>query len=323
MFITDREMPYMDGYELTRAIIVHDPKAKVVMLTGMATRKDLDSAIDAGCVGTVLKPFDVPTIEKVIAVALQRECAVEPPMGIRLNVLVVTDENTGIVATVALNMAGYKAKAANNPTEAIGASRNGEIDIAIIDFAMRDFDKVLQGIRIKHPSAKIIVIAESEHIVDVEKLEGVSNVIVKPVDYSAWERAVQDATAITPTPRKTKATVLVVDDSEDTRRILEIVITGREHPIKTARDGREALEIYAQGGVELVLSDLEMPIMDGLALLKAIKARNPDAKVVILTASELTAEEKIEIMEAGALQIVAKPVGLDTIERLLADHATI
>lgn len=326
LVITDRQMPYMDGYELTQAIIAHDPKAKVVMITGMANRKELDSAIDAGCVGVVAKPFDLRTIEQVIIVALQTECAVEPPMGIRLSVLVAADENTGNVAIIALNMAGYKATAAKSAREVGDTIRERDVEVVVIDFAMASFDIALKEIKAIKPDAKIIVIAEREQIAKVEKLEGIVSVIVKPVDNQSWELAVKDATVVNPpqaAPVRKRAMVLVVDDDIDLRESTEIVVSTSGHPTKTAENGREGLEMYQQGGVELVLTDLEMPIMDGLELLRAIKRINPDAKVVVLTAKELGEEEKAEIMAAGALQIVAKPTGLATLERLLADHATI
>ncbi|MFH1520407.1 MAG: response regulator [Candidatus Micrarchaeota archaeon] len=328
LVLTDRQMPEMDGYQLTEAILAHDPKAKVVMITGMAAREDLDMAIDAGCVGVIAKPYSPKTLQNVVEIALQEDCAVEPPMGIRLNALVVTDEETGTFAMAALNMAGYKTTAANSITEAGSVVQDRKMDIVIVDYSMLHFDEILRYIRQGNPDVKIIVIANPEQLDAVEQIGGISNVLVKPVDNQAWERAVKDATAIetgTPevSPVRTKATVLVVDDTEDLRMIMEMAVSIKGHPTKTASDGREALEIFKQGGIDLVLTDLEMPNMNGLELLRAIKAEKPDAKVVVLTAKELTAEERAEIMAAGALEIVAKPFNPTILTGLLETHATI
>ncbi len=102
-------------------------------------------------------------------------------------------------------------------------------------------------------------------------------------------------------------TLLVTDDDPDTVRILSRYLDGHDYHILTARCGAEALEVLQHEEVHLVLTDLVMPGMDGLALTKAIKARNPSISVIMVTAYA-SIETAVKAMKAGAVDYITKPV---------------
>src|SRR5262249_47456716 len=81
-----------------------------------------------------------------------------------------------------------------------------------------------------------------------------------------------------------QATLLVADDDPAVRQSLERTLTREGYGVVLAHDGQAALDRLRQGGVDLLLSDLKMPGLTGLELLKEAKAASPDVDVIILTA---------------------------------------
>lgn len=192
LVITDRQMPGMDGYELTKAIIAHDKDAKVIMLTGNANEDNRRDAYKAGCVGAFFKPFSPDTLQGMVAAVLQRDGLTEPPMGVILHVLIVDDtEDTKPVAATALYMAGHKPILAERRTDAIAAIRGDEnIFTVIVRYGMEELDRILHDIKILKSDMTIIILAKENELEFAKTLEGIAAVIVKPVDHKTWEKAV-------------------------------------------------------------------------------------------------------------------------------------
>lgn len=109
--------------------------------------------------------------------------------------------------------------------------------------------------------------------------------------------------------RDVSARILVVEDEVSLRRLLTSYLETQGFGVMTAANGREALERLSAAAFDLVLSDIRMPEMDGLALLSAIAAKFPQTSVVMLTACEDVATA-VSAMKAGALDYVVKPVRL-------------
>ena len=84
---------------------------------------------------------------------------------------------------------------------------------------------------------------------------------------------------------ESESTVLVVDDDAANRVTLERILTRERYGVVHAENGREAMQLLRDAPVDLVLTDLKMPGMSGLDLLKAAKKVDPDLEVVVMTAS--------------------------------------
>jgi two-component system response regulator HydG len=102
------------------------------------------------------------------------------------------------------------------------------------------------------------------------------------------------------------ATLLVADDDPAVRESLERALAREGYAVVVAPDGQAALERLQQGGVDLVLSDLKMPGLTGLELLREAKAVAPDVDVIMLTAFG-TVEEAVKAMKDGATDFLTKP----------------
>ena len=89
--------------------------------------------------------------------------------------------------------------------------------------------------------------------------------------------------------------ILVVDDDAFVREILEFVLQAADYLVETAESGAEALEKCLSGqGIDLIVSDLNMPGMSGLELTRELRKNNVDVPIIVLTGeSEISAAEKV------------------------------
>jgi len=105
---------------------------------------------------------------------------------------------------------------------------------------------------------------------------------------------------------------LVVDDEPRLRRVLVRLLEGEGFACAEAGSGVEALQELAKGPVPLVISDLRMPEMDGVTLLREIITRWPETAVIVVTAVA-EVESAVACLQMGALDYVAKPFHLDEV----------
>ncbi len=101
--------------------------------------------------------------------------------------------------------------------------------------------------------------------------------------------------------------ILVVDDEPSITRLLSRILSKEGYQVKTASNGKEALTIFSKFRPDLIISDLKMPSMSGLELLKAVKKQSPDTDFIILTAFG-TIENAVEAMKEGASDYLIKPL---------------
>jgi two-component system NtrC family response regulator len=101
-------------------------------------------------------------------------------------------------------------------------------------------------------------------------------------------------------------TILIVDDEKNYPRILSAVLEEEGFETFCANSGYEALEILKNIDVDLVLTDMKMPKMDGIELLEKIKGKNKDLPVIMMTAYG-TVDKAVEAMQKGAYSYILKP----------------
>ncbi len=113
------------------------------------------------------------------------------------------------------------------------------------------------------------------------------------------------------------ATILIVDDDAALRRAIATALRDLGHQPRQAADGEAALAWLACHDADAVLLDLRMPGMDGMEVLRRIRARPSSPPVAVLTAVP-TSDNTIEAMRLGAADHLAKPIGRDGLRTLLA-----
>lgn len=116
------------------------------------------------------------------------------------------------------------------------------------------------------------------------------------------------------------ATVLVADDSSDTRAVLCRTLSRRGYRVVEAADGREAVEVAQRECPALIVMDLNMPVMDGLAAterIRELRERCGDVAIVAVTAFD-TYGMREAALEAGCNAYLLKPLVLDELESVVA-----
>ena len=112
---------------------------------------------------------------------------------------------------------------------------------------------------------------------------------------------------------KTTGSILLVDDNGAFRHVMSGELRRLGHDVATAASGEEAMAHLERQEPEIVLLDLRLPGMDGLATLKAIRTRNPSIEVIMLTGHG-SIDSAIESIRVGAFDYVTKPCPLDEIQ---------
>ncbi len=115
--------------------------------------------------------------------------------------------------------------------------------------------------------------------------------------------------------------IMVVDDSETIRKFLAFALRALGFSVVSARDGMDALEKLSQNKVDLVITDLNMPNMDGFEFLKALREDREYSEVPIIILSSLSSDQEIEMgMRLGANSYLVKPFDQKRIQYEVAKY---
>ncbi|MDA8430766.1 MAG: sigma-54 dependent transcriptional regulator [Geobacteraceae bacterium] len=114
-----------------------------------------------------------------------------------------------------------------------------------------------------------------------------------------------------------KPVILIIDDDTSLRRVLEYNLQEAGYALATAPSGEEGLTLFDQVAPALVITDMKMPGMDGMQVLKAIKDRAPETLVIMITAFG-TVDIAVEAMKAGAYDYITKPFNRDELRLTVA-----
>ena len=100
--------------------------------------------------------------------------------------------------------------------------------------------------------------------------------------------------------------ILVVDDEPNLRRVLSALLARDDYDVHTAEDGEQALTILNDHHIDMVVTDLRMPKIDGMELLRRVRAMDEELPVVIITAHG-TVDNAVEALKTGAFDYITKP----------------
>jgi len=111
-------------------------------------------------------------------------------------------------------------------------------------------------------------------------------------------------------------TILLVDDEEGIRRVLGISLADMGYAVITAENGEQALDIFARKKPPIVLTDIKMPGMDGIDLLRRLKSENPDVEVIVITGHG-DMDLAIRSLKYEATDFITKPIDDDALGKAL------
>lgn len=116
------------------------------------------------------------------------------------------------------------------------------------------------------------------------------------------------------------AKVLVIDDEQGIRSLLDTLLSRKGYDVVLADGGRKGLELFRRERPDVIVLDLNMPEMDGVAFLQQVRSLNPDQPVIILTGAG-TPEKEQRVHALGVSELVEKEFSLhrlgDALKRLL------
>lgn len=104
--------------------------------------------------------------------------------------------------------------------------------------------------------------------------------------------------------------ILLVDDEKEFLEVMSDRMTARGMDVSTAESAQEALQKVEKGGYDAIVLDLQMPGVDGIETLKALKKNRPELQIILLS-GHATLEKGVEAMKLGAMDFMEKPADLN------------
>jgi CheY-like chemotaxis protein len=121
-----------------------------------------------------------------------------------------------------------------------------------------------------------------------------------------------------------KGPILVVEDVSNIRELLDVTLTFKGYPVRTAADGEEALRIIAEERPALVISDILMPNLDGFGLIQRIRIdpKTRDIPIIMISATYVSEQDREFALKLGAVRFLEKPVDTDEFLLTVAEIMT-
>ncbi len=269
-----------------------------------------------------------------------------------LRVLVV-DDNAANRQILSENLAawGVRAVAVDSGQGGLEALREAQArgeayDLVLLDYRMPDLDgpQVAQAMRhLPELGSTVVLMLSSDHRqlpATQARMAGIAHYLEKPVRRADLKAAI--IKALQPKSRDGRTTggtrgqdlasapaesktlrVLLVDDSADNRLLVETYLQRAGHRVESAVNGREALDRFREGAFDLVLMDVQMPVMDGYSATRAMRAWEREQGLVHTPIIALTAfaleEERRKSLEAGCDAHLSKPIKKKDLMQAIAD----
>jgi len=227
-----------------------------------------------------------------------------PGMGGRRVLLIDDDPAIHDLLLRTLEPAGFDVLSARGGEAGLARAREEQPDLVVLDVVMPGMDgwSVLTALKKDRATHDIPVVMltflESR---SAGLALGAADYLVKPVETSRLVKIIRRHCGALP------ATVLVVEDDEDTRELMRRVLVGAGHSVRTATNGQLGLNELDKARPDLILLDLMMPEVDGFTFLDQIRAREEhrDIPVVVVTAKHLTPDER-QRLEGATQQLLRK-----------------
>jgi two-component system, NtrC family, response regulator PilR len=112
------------------------------------------------------------------------------------------------------------------------------------------------------------------------------------------------------------ANLLIVDDEQSYRQLLSLLFEGEGHRVRTAGNGREAVEVLKDEPADLIVSDVKMPDMDGIEMLRVVRETMPDVGIIFMTAFA-SVESAREAFKLGADDFITKPFDVEELKLIV------
>ncbi|HAJ95508.1 MAG TPA: hybrid sensor histidine kinase/response regulator [Actinobacteria bacterium] len=208
------------------------------------------------------------------------------------------------------------ASIANNSMEALKILSRERIDIVVVDFHIPGMDglRLLKKIKNKWKNCEVIIITGfGSQKVAIQALQyGAIDYLEKPIKIDELNTSIGRALEKIAEKEELiyRNTVLIVDDDEGFNQKLERVLKKEGYSIFTAYNGNTGLEIITNNKIDIILTDINMPGIDGIKLLERAKKIYKDVEVIMMTGYE-DEEMAVNALRRGAINYLRKPIDLE------------
>jgi two-component system sensor histidine kinase/response regulator len=251
-----------------------------------------------------------------------------------LRVLVVEDNDAMCKLYLQnIKMFGYQAVTANSGEAALARIQAGErFDLILLDWNLPGLDGLATAHSVRNAGHVMPIIlitgGELEVARDKAQADDIQAFLAKPVTRSTLHDTIAGLLAgqmalplpcaeQRPVPDLTGKRILLVDDNDFNRQVGRELVEITGATVNTADDGAQAVAAVTDQPYDLVLMDLQMPVMDGYAAARILRELHPDLPILALTAHAMS-EETARVMAAGMDDILTKPIHPETLYALLS-----
>ena len=248
--------------------------------------------------------------------------------------VLVVDDNDAIRHLFALNIKAFNCRAESVESGEAALARletGADLDLIILDWHLPGLDGLATARRIRGTGNTIPIVLitgdEPEKAYSMSEGLGINAFLPKPVSRSTLYDAMLTALGeVAPPPSDvartqtlvlSRARILLVDDNDYNRQIGRELVEVTGATVDTANDGAQAVAMATPGGYDLVLMDVQMPVMDGYIAARILRELWPDLPILALTAHAM-AEERHRVLAAGMNDILTKPIMPDVLYAMLA-----
>ena len=335
LVILDILLPDISGWEVLQQLKKNEKTADVPVIV-ISVLSEKEKAISLGAIDYLEKPI---TGNKLI----NKIGALERLKGMKkgITILIVDDDKPVLdFLSEMLREEGFLTAPFSDPKDALAYLKDGnEVNIIILDIFLGEttgFD-LLKLLKQELATADIPVIfitGKSVDDQDLANLEGIthslldqsrltSEMVLTQIEqiFDEFRPRTANEGITGPDRRKRQSTILLVEDNEVNRKLIQKILAKEDYTIKTAVNGADAIQILESETFDLVLMDIQMPVMDGYEATRLIKSdeRTSAIPVVALTAHAMKGEKE-KILGAGFDGYLTKPVKKEELIREIAVH---
>lgn len=211
-----------------------------------------------------------------------------------LKILVVDDDTDAADSLAELfEMEGHEVSVAYDGESAIQAYQEGNFDIAFMDIMMPGKNGVESFFEIRklRPDAKVYMMTgfSVEQLIQQAIDHGAMGIMSKPVDLNKVLAALEDV--------KPSGVVLVAEDDPDFGPVLQEMVTDAGFECKLVKNGQEALDKVRRGGVDVLILDLNLPIIDGVEVYSRLKKQQHEVPTIIITGHAKDHADTLQAMQ--------------------------
>jgi len=292
----------------------------------------VESEVGKGC--TFWFTLTLPIAEQPTSSEKQPDSSPRQPLDIPKILLVEDDKINQMVAQMMFETLDCQIEMANDGQEAVDMTANQHYDLILMDVHMPVLDgyAATQAIRQREQETKnhLLIIAMTADLISGDLgtcLEiGMDDAVAKPISKVSLEQLLQkwfydkNRQSTFKTAAKSTFNILLVEDNETNQAVEQMMLEEMDYQVDIANDGQQAINMIAKNHYDLVLMDVQMPVIDGCQATKHIRQQeqhtNTHLPIIAITASP-TNEDVEKCIAAGMDDFLAKPILQTSLEKKL------